>query len=285
MKSTKPAKSRLTPFQRHARRWSRCQRCRLSQCRNRVVLARGRVPAEVVFVGEAPGASENVIGRPFVGPAGHLLDYVITQGLGPDFRSYAITNLVGCFPALSPPQVVHDPRSSDVWLPKSREWSLPFRVDTPAGVQRARGWYTDTREGKQRLKRLPVLAGLRIGCGCGGSEACYGELLRELFLENIDAAKIEPIPEWIEACRPRLAEFLAMSHPRAVVWVGRLAAKHGPYALPEDQRERLLTKEIVHPAAILRLESWAKDLAVQRAIVSLADLRESLDGRGYNRCL
>jgi DNA polymerase len=43
---------------------------------------RGTVPCDVLFVGEAPGPSENVIGQPFVGPAGNLLDKIVKRALG-----------------------------------------------------------------------------------------------------------------------------------------------------------------------------------------------------------
>jgi DNA polymerase len=51
----------------------------------------------VLFVGEAPGQSEDVIGLPFVGPAGKLLDEIIDQGLDGQY-DYALTNLVCCIP-------------------------------------------------------------------------------------------------------------------------------------------------------------------------------------------
>lgn len=53
----------------------------------------------MLFCGEAPGASEDIIGRPFVGPAGKLLDHIILQsGLEMSNWRYAITNLVACMP-------------------------------------------------------------------------------------------------------------------------------------------------------------------------------------------
>ena len=85
--------------------------CGSEQCprARRIVLARGRLPCNVLFVGEAPGASEDVLGQPFVGPAGKLLDQVIEQafenwqvpgtvGSGYNSIRYAMTNLVGCLP-------------------------------------------------------------------------------------------------------------------------------------------------------------------------------------------
>lgn len=87
----------MTPYERHVRRWQECRKCSLCEKRQRVVLARGRVPCDVLFVGEAPGQSEDVIGLPFVGPAGKLLDEIIDQGLDGQY-DYALTNLVCCIP-------------------------------------------------------------------------------------------------------------------------------------------------------------------------------------------
>jgi uracil-DNA glycosylase family 4 len=97
-----------TLFQQHAAEWMGCTRCDLSECRKRVVLARGKVPCEVVFIGEGPGESENVVGKPFVGPAGKLLDRIIedslgrynvvSESLGRLPITYAMTNLVACIP-------------------------------------------------------------------------------------------------------------------------------------------------------------------------------------------
>jgi hypothetical protein len=54
-----------------------CIRCPLSQSRNRVVHSEGNREARLMFVGEAPGADEDVQGRPFVGRAGQLLNKII----------------------------------------------------------------------------------------------------------------------------------------------------------------------------------------------------------------
>lgn len=96
-----------TPYQNLVRDWKDCQRCPLHRVRKKVVLARGKVPAEVVFVGEAPGESEDVLGEPFKGPAGQLLDDMILKGLEDGIEAdfglgpaptMAWTNLVGCIP-------------------------------------------------------------------------------------------------------------------------------------------------------------------------------------------
>ena len=54
-----------------------CRRCSLGSLRHRLVFGEGNPHAELVFVGEAPGADEDAQGRPFVGPAGQLLTRII----------------------------------------------------------------------------------------------------------------------------------------------------------------------------------------------------------------
>ena len=54
---------------------------------------RGSIPFNVLFVGEAPGESEDVLGFPFVGPAGKLLDHIIKEirDAGKRWSSQAVT--------------------------------------------------------------------------------------------------------------------------------------------------------------------------------------------------
>lgn len=86
-----------TPYQRHRKKWIDCERCDLCNGRSRVVLARGKLPAPILFIGEAPGASEDVLGKPFVGPAGKLLDTIIERAIDGQ-HDYAMTNLIACIP-------------------------------------------------------------------------------------------------------------------------------------------------------------------------------------------
>jgi len=97
-KAKDQAMKKPTLYQQHKAKWKDCTRCLLFRKRRRVVLARGKLPCDILLVGEAPGASENVLGKPFCGPAGKLLDYIMLQAWGEDYTSYAITNLVGCMP-------------------------------------------------------------------------------------------------------------------------------------------------------------------------------------------
>lgn len=90
--------TRATGYQRHKLEWKDCTRCLLHEGRSNVVLLRGKVPCQALFIGEAPGASEDVLGRPFVGPAGALLDHILQHTVELHGVTYALTNLVGCIP-------------------------------------------------------------------------------------------------------------------------------------------------------------------------------------------
>ena len=74
-----------------------CTRCRLCAGRTQSVFARGNPEAELLFVGEAPGADEDRVGKPFVGAAGRLLDRILgAMGMSED--DVYIANVVKCRP-------------------------------------------------------------------------------------------------------------------------------------------------------------------------------------------
>ena len=77
------------------KRWTDCQQCPLHKGRQQVVHVRGQIPADFLFVGEAPGPTEDFLGFPFIGPSGHVLNRIIEDA---NIKSYAIANVVGCFP-------------------------------------------------------------------------------------------------------------------------------------------------------------------------------------------
>jgi len=84
-------------YKRHKAKWSKCEQCSLCENRNRVVMARGKIPCDVLFIGEAPSQSDDVTGVPFKGPAGKYLDQLIKDSIGEDVRC-AFTHLVACLP-------------------------------------------------------------------------------------------------------------------------------------------------------------------------------------------
>jgi uracil-DNA glycosylase len=73
-----------------------CRRCSLYQHATQVVPGEGPLDARIVFVGEQPGNDEDLRGRPFVGPAGRILDRAIADA-GLDRAKIFITNAVKHF--------------------------------------------------------------------------------------------------------------------------------------------------------------------------------------------
>ncbi len=74
-----------------------CTRCPLHESRNKLVYGAGNPDAQLMFVGEGPGRAEDAQGLPFVGPAGKLLDEMLTS-IGLARADVYIANVVKCRP-------------------------------------------------------------------------------------------------------------------------------------------------------------------------------------------
>jgi len=75
-----------------------CTRCALSAGRNNVVFGVGDPEADLMFVGEGPGAQEDLQGEPFVGKSGKLLDQLMLEEVGITRDRCYIANVVKCRP-------------------------------------------------------------------------------------------------------------------------------------------------------------------------------------------
>jgi probable DNA metabolism protein len=73
-----------------------CRRCPLGDPATQTVFGEGPAGARMLFIGEQPGDQEDIIGRPFVGPAGQVLDRALEEA-GIDRRTIYITNAVKHF--------------------------------------------------------------------------------------------------------------------------------------------------------------------------------------------
>jgi len=86
-----------------------CTLCGLAADRSSVVFGAGHPEADLMFVGEGPGAEEDRLGLPFVGRSGKLLDRLLDEELGIDRGSCYITNVVKCRPPDN-----RDPRPDEI---------------------------------------------------------------------------------------------------------------------------------------------------------------------------
>ena len=76
---------------------SMCTGCSLYQCRINTVPGEGSSMPDLIFIGEAPGATEDQEGRPFIGKAGLILTEMISS-LGLEREQVFITNVIKCRP-------------------------------------------------------------------------------------------------------------------------------------------------------------------------------------------
>jgi uracil-DNA glycosylase len=85
-----------------------CLRCPLHQTRTNVVFGSGDANADLMFIGEAPGANEDRLGLPFVGQAGKLLDKLLGE-IGMERGDVFIANTLKCRPPGN-----RDPQPSEI---------------------------------------------------------------------------------------------------------------------------------------------------------------------------
>jgi DNA polymerase len=141
-----------------------CTRCHLYMCATQTVFGEGPLDAKLVFVGEQPGDSEDLAGRPFVGPAGQLFDSLLEKA-GVDRSQTYVTNAVKHFKFV--------PRG------KRRIHSKPDAGE----IQACRFWLSQERE----LIRPPVTVAL----GATAARSLIGKVVtigkvrgRPLMLED-----------------------------------------------------------------------------------------------------
>lgn len=219
-----PIREHLTGWQHHRGNWIACRRCGLCETRRNVVLARGSVPCDVLFIGEAPGFNEDTVGKPFVGPAGReVLDVAIRDA-----------------------------------------WEL-------AGVKEV----ASDENGDEVL--VPFTYALTNIIAC-------------IPKDDEENKTSEPPGFAVEACRPRLIEFIRLCKPRGIVLLGKHAreaiAGEGDFLLGEETSAPWMPEDdwiefamLPHPAWIVRMPTANRGLETQRLAVGIAEVLDRLARR------
>jgi DNA polymerase len=108
-----------------------CVRCKLSDLgRTQVVVGMGDASADLMFVGEGPGAEEDRQGLPFVGRSGRLLDQLLLEELGVTRDCVYITNVVKCRPPHNRDPEADEIASCNPWLEQQLELVDPKVIVT-----------------------------------------------------------------------------------------------------------------------------------------------------------
>ena len=138
-----------------------CTRCRLHKARHHIVFADGNPKAQLVFVGEGPGADEDATGIPFVGRAGKLLTQMI-QAMGLQREDVYICNVVKCRPPENRQPQPDEVATCGPYLVRQLEVVNPKVIvclgataaqtllETTTGISKFRGQWQDFR-GKKLL--------------------------------------------------------------------------------------------------------------------------------------
>src|SRR5437763_14912708 len=148
---------------------STCQRCpQLASTRTTVVFGSGNADADLMFVGEAPGANEDKQGLPFVGQAGRLLDTLLGE-IGLARADVFIANVLKCRPPGN-----RDPLPAEIdnckgYLHRQVELIQPRVICTlgnfstkllredPTGITRLHGRPEERRIGERDVVLYPLL--------------------------------------------------------------------------------------------------------------------------------
>lgn len=127
-----------------------CTRCPLATGRTQVVFGMGDPRAELVFVGEAPGAEEDRVGLPFVGRSGKLLDRLLLEEVGITRDRCYIVNVVKCRPPANRDPLPEEIAACRPYLERQLELVDPAVVVTLGRF--ASQLLLDTKEGITRLR-------------------------------------------------------------------------------------------------------------------------------------
>jgi DNA polymerase len=127
-----------------------CTRCPLAEGRTNVVFGMGDPEADLMFVGEAPGAEEDQQGLPFVGRSGKLLDRLILEEIGITRDRCFIANTLMCRPPGNRDPVPDEIETCRPWLEQKLDLIRPRVVVTLGNF--ATKLLLDTKEGITRLR-------------------------------------------------------------------------------------------------------------------------------------
>jgi len=151
-----------------AREVKGCTKCPLCKGRTNTVFGEGDPDADIVFIGEGPGADEDATGRPFVGRAGELLTKMIAA-MGLSRQQVYIANIVKCRPPGNRPPAPDEVAACWDYLVRQLQIIAPKVIvtlgnpstqallDTRVGITRMRGTFRPLPAVGEGLAGIPVM--------------------------------------------------------------------------------------------------------------------------------
>lgn len=184
-----------------------CTRCPLHQSRTNVVFGAGDADADLMFVGEAPGRTEDEMGLPFVGQAGKLLDRLLGE-IGLERGNVFIANVLKCQPPGN-----RDPQPAEIeacrdYLERQVELIEPRVIATlgnfstkllrgdPTGITRLHGQAEERTIGARTIRLFPLYHPAAALYTPSMVEVLRADFARiPALLAQPAPAQLEPVPE------------------------------------------------------------------------------------------
>ena len=150
-----------------------CTKCPLAATRTQVVFGRGDPAADLIVVGEAPGADEDAQGYPFVGRSGKLLDKLVLEEVGLERDDFFVMNTLMCRPPNNRDPLPEELSACRPWFDAKLAALAPKVIvtlgnfaskallDTKEGITKVRGRTYDWRDGIKLVPTFHPAAALR----------------------------------------------------------------------------------------------------------------------------
>ncbi len=126
-----------------------CQKCQLCAQRRQPVMGEGDIRNKIMLIGEAPGATEDELGRPFVGRSGNLLRQLMEE-VGLTRENFFITNMVKCRPPENRKPTKEEIEACWPFLKEQIDELSPALVVTAGNTPTQ--WFLNTRKGVTALR-------------------------------------------------------------------------------------------------------------------------------------
>ncbi len=207
---------------------NRCTRCPLHETRTTVVFGSGHADAELMFVGEAPGANEDRLGLPFVGQAGKLLDRLLSE-IGLERGDVFVVNTLKCRPPDNRDPQPREIESCEPYLRRQVELIEPTMICTLGNfatkLLRGDGTGISRLHGREEILRIGARA-VRLYPLYHPAAALYAPSTLEML-----RADFQRIPELLALGAPEQPPPLeAVPEPEPPVPGASTAAEIGPPA-------------------------------------------------------
>ena len=189
----------LTPLQELAKSLHNCQRCKLAKLgRSQVVFGVGNPHASIMFVGEAPGANEDLKGEPFVGAAGKILNDLLASAnlsrdqiyIAKDVLPAALRNRLLRLAAFQNPEFYRAQAMRLSTYDKPRiigcAEDLPAHLRWPTGGTRREGTFPPLRDVVERAEREHLLRALAAARGSKRRAIELLQISSETFYRRLD---------------------------------------------------------------------------------------------------